>query len=370
MRNRVMNNRIIKIGIVGAGWIVEKAHIPALKNIEGAEVTAVFDIVQTKADDICKKFGIDQGYCDYEAFLRSGIEAIIIATPNHTHGEYSIRALAQGIHVLCEKPVALCVSEVQQAIKVASENNSVYLPGFVNRFRYDIQKLNEMIKGNQIGKVIGVDAGWIRKSGMPRPGSWFTNKQYSGGGVLNDLGSHVLDVAYMLTNSDADVKELRATAGYSKVDDNVEATWISANKKEDLPIDVEHTVNGQIKLEDESTINFHVTWCAPVLGDYTYFNIKGSKGSAMLSTLFGFSKERLFEKDTLSITDLAGNKEEIVFKESENRQEQAFVKLLRYFIKTINNQEKCVLSSKDAMRNVEVIESLYKYLAKSVDKEE
>lgn len=358
-----MNNKHIKIGIVGAGWIAEKAHIPALLKIADVKVEAIFDVSETRGNDICRRFGISKWYSDYEEFLASGVDAVIIASPNYTHGDYSIKALSHGIHVLCEKPIALSIREVEEAIKVANQNNCVYLPGFVNRFRKDVQQLKEIIDTNQIGKIMKIDAAWVRKSGMPRPGSWFTSKQYAGGGVLNDLGSHILDIIMMLHDENINLKEIKVDGYYTKECSNMEATWFGRDEKETLPIDVEDTVSGQITSDTGEVINFYVSWCAPVSGDYTCFIVEGSKGKASLHTLFGFSQEGLFKKNTLSIEGLEGNQMKIIFDETQNIQEQAFEDLERYFVEAIKTRRSDVLSSMNALRSIELIEKLYKRIS-------
>lgn len=131
------------------------------------------------AKDIAEKFSIQYLFDKFNDFLDCGLDGIIIATPNITHVPYTMEALRRGIGVLCEKPVALKSSEVKEIIEIVKEHNVIYVPGFVNRWRVDIQELYSALKEEKLGEIISVNAGWFRKSGMPRPGTWFTNREPS-----------------------------------------------------------------------------------------------------------------------------------------------------------------------------------------------
>lgn len=354
-----MDKKIIRLGIAGLGWIVEKSHIPSFKKIEYVEIVSIFDISEERRNYIAEKFDIKKQYSEYLEFLQSGIEAVVIATPNYTHAEYSIQALENGIHVLCEKPIALNSKEVRQAIKAAEDNNCIYIPAFVNRFRYDIQQLIECVNRGSIGKIIGINAGWLRRAGMPRPGSWFTYKKYSGGGVLSDLGPHVLDICLMLLMDKVNIKNSTVKSYYSKEVSNEGANWFETVEENKLPIDVEDTIVGDVYLEEDVLLKFAISWCAPTEGDCTYFVVKGTQGKVILHTLFGYSNDRLWDKSNLMITDIYGNREEVVFDEDLNTADRAFYNQAQAFVNQIQGYTRDKLSSIDALRNVSFIEAVY-----------
>lgn len=354
-----MDKRIIRLGIAGLGWIVEKSHIPSFEKIDCVEIVSIFDISEERRKYIAEKFHIRKQYSEYLEFLQSGIDAVVIATPNYTHAQYSIQALENGIHVLCEKPIALISKEVRQAIKEAENNNCLYIPAFVNRFRYDIQKLKECVDKGKIGEIISINAGWLRRAGMPRPGSWFTNKKYSGGGVLSDLGPHVLDICLMLLKDKMNLKNSIVKIFYSEEDSNAGADWFKTAEKKDLPIDVEDTVIGEVYFEEEILLKFAVSWCAPTKGDCTYFVIKGTKGKVILHTLFGYSNDRLWDKNNLVIEDVYGNREKVVLDEFLNTSDEAFYNQAQAFVNQIQGDSKGELSAIEAFKNVSFIETLY-----------
>lgn len=354
-----MENKNMKLGIAGCGWIAEKAHIPAFQQIDGLVIYSVFDLVEDKAVSLSSKYNIPKTYNNYDEFLASGIDAVIIATPNFTHAEYSVKALGKGIHVLCEKPVAISVEEIQKVKSEAKKSGCYYMPGFVNRFRYDISKIRECILNKEIGEIVSVNCGWLRRSGIPRPGTWFTNKKNSGGGVLIDLGSHMIDISTMFLGN-ASLTEVALQTHYSKQEAmKASAGWFTSNVKADFCIDVEDTAICDFTYENGISAKIMLSWSAPIQGDCTYFKLNGTEGSMELHTLFGFSNDRLFQKDKLMIKRKNGVDYTLDLDRDRNNTELAFLSMARYFIEVIRKGEKAVITCQDAINNVELIEKLY-----------
>lgn len=354
---------IIRIGFAGLGWIAEKAHIPAFQKQKDVEIVAAFDISVRRCEYIGRMFGIKNVFNDYIKFLDTGMDAVIIATPNYTHADYAIKALERRIHVLCEKPVALSSQEIEKVIEIAERNGCMYIPAFVNRFRYDIRCLKKVVESGVLGEITGIDAGWIRRNGRPRPGSWFTNRRYAGGGVLLDLGSHVLDICMMLIKGESTVKNAEATAFFADSGLSKDASWFRSIGQSTLPIDVEDAVTGSVCTEAGLIINFTLSWLSEQKGDCTYFTIRGDKSTAVLQTLFGYSKENLWEKSHLFICGKDGKKTEIPLDIRANTQAQAFNNQAKAFIDAIGGGRNLV-TEKDAYHNVRTIECLYNAMSR------
>ena len=353
-----MKKENIKIGIAGCGWIAEKAHIPAFVNLDGVKISSVFDVVIDYAEALASKYNIDGIYDNYEEFLKSGINAVVIATPNYTHAHYSTMALERGIHVLCEKPAALFTEEMLYALKVAERSGSLFMPGFVNRFRYDIRKIRDLVSNNEIGDILEIKSGWLRKAGIPRPGTWFTNRKYSGGGVLSDLGPHVIDICMMFFPNDLP-SEVSLFTEYNTDVKESGAKWFDLGGEYSLPIDVEDTAIGSIKYKDGVSVNFELSWSVPIQGDCTYFTLIGTKGSIELKTLFGFSDDRLWKEDSMIINNNSLRSYKINLNSEFNHTRLAFLSMASYFISVIRGETRYTLNGQDALRNVKIIESLY-----------
>ncbi|MEC0090211.1 Gfo/Idh/MocA family protein [Paenibacillus macquariensis] len=353
-----MKSQRLNIGIIGCGWIAEYAHIPAFKQISDVKISSVFDIDIGRAARLAKAHDIQGIYSSLNDFLDSGIDAVIVATPNHSHAQYTMESLRRGLHVICEKPVAIRAGDVKQIIEIAEQNQLVYFPAFVNRFRYDVLKMREFIQSNRIGEIIHVEAGWLRRSGIPRPGTWFTNKALSGGGVLIDLGSHMVDICLMLFGDKQPLSQNLDTVMQESKADPLDAGWFKGEYSVGLPMDVEVTAISEIGFSGSSKLNLKLSWAADINGDCTYFIVKGTKGNIKLKTLFGFSNDKLWNEDSLIVEDSAGV-EVITLDNSINNAMEAFHAMGQFFADTIRGGATRYLTGSDGLRTVELIEKLY-----------
>ncbi|HEX3030296.1 MAG TPA: Gfo/Idh/MocA family oxidoreductase [Clostridia bacterium] len=354
----MLSSNVVRVGIAGCGWIAENAHIPALRKVDNVEVTSLFDLSTERAANLAAKYDISGVYQDYDSFLTSGVDAVVICTPNHTHAELSIKALKSGVHVLCEKPVAINFEEISNIVAAAKSRGKIFVPGFVNRFREDIQYINELVLKNEIGRINCVKAGWIRKNGMPRPGTWFTNKRYSGGGVLIDLGSHIIDICLMLLKDKTPEKAVLHT-GYDANAFNASANWFVTGEKGELPVDVESAALAEVELTGGTSMEVELSWSKPVENDYTYFNLYGDSGEIQLKTLFGFSSNRLWKEDILTVKKNSKIKEVNLNRETNNSK-KAFEVLADYYIRRIRGEKSDFLNEDDGVKAVRLIEELYK----------
>jgi predicted dehydrogenase len=348
----------VRVGIAGCGWIAENAHIPALRKVDNVEVISVFDLSTERAENLAKKYDIRGVYQDYDSFLASGVDAVVICTPNHTHAELSIKALKSGVNVLCEKPVAIGSQEIADIVAAAKSREKIFVPGFVNRFREDIRYIRELVLKNEIGRIDSVKAGWVRKNGMPRPGTWFTNKKYSGGGVLIDLGSHIIDICLMFLKDKTPEKAVLHT-DYDNNAFSASAKWFVTGEKGELPVDVESSVLAEVELTGGTSMEVELSWSKPVENDYTYFNLYGEHGEIQLKTLFGFSSNRLWKDDILTVKKNNEIKEVTLNRETNNSK-KAFEELADYYIKRIRGEKSDFLNEDDGVRTVQLIEKLYK----------
>lgn len=351
----------IKVGLIGCGWIIQKAHIVSYKRIDGVQIYAIYDVNLNEAKKVSEQNGIKYIFNDLDQFFSSGIEAVVIASPNFTHSNYTKLALKKGLHVLCEKPVALLEKDIKEIISLTKEKNLVYMPGFVNRFRQDVQMVNKFASESWVGEVMQVEASWIRKSGIPKMGGWFTSKKYAGGGVLVDLGSHMLDLCTMfLENENIEDISLLTIRDYDSMHAE-NAEWFQSQRpKEILPIDVEKAACGHVLYENGKTIKVNLSWSERIENDYTYLKISGEKGIIELKTLFGFSNQRLWSEDKLTIKVEGKIVNEICFDKSENNSLQAFYNMEKCFIDKIRGNQNVNLLFDDVIHSVSLIEKFYR----------
>ena len=178
----------LKLGILGYGgmgnWHANNAPL-----IDGVSVVAVHDIDKSRLDEAKSK-----GFKAYESradFLADEeINFVLIATPNNVHKEYSIEALRAGKHVMCEKPVTLKVSELDEIIETADETGKIFTVHQNRRWDSDYRVLREAIERKMIGEVYTIESHVFGNNGQIY--GWRTKPELGGGMVL-DWGVHLLD---------------------------------------------------------------------------------------------------------------------------------------------------------------------------------
>ncbi|EOH92500.1 hypothetical protein UAW_03020 [Enterococcus haemoperoxidus ATCC BAA-382] len=126
------------------------------------------------------------------------IEALLIATPNDSHKELAIQALQAGKHVVCEKPVAMNVEELDAILKVAKETGKIFMVHQNRRWDPDFLITRELYKNHQIGELFQIETRVQGANGIP--GDWRHELKH-GGGMLLDWGVHLLDQLLFLVDS-------------------------------------------------------------------------------------------------------------------------------------------------------------------------
>ena len=142
----------IKWGILGTGMIAKKFAMD-LKETDLGELHATGSRSQETANLFASEYG-GKGFCSYDSLINdSEIDAIYNPLPNGLHAEWSIKAMQAGKHVLCEKPMARNISEVEEMFKVSEHTGNVLIEGFMYRAHPGIQKLIEPVRSGVLGKV-------------------------------------------------------------------------------------------------------------------------------------------------------------------------------------------------------------------------
>ncbi len=190
-------NNLVRTGVIGVGW--GRMHVEAYQASPDTVPVAICDANPTRLAERQHQYGITRGYSDYRELLEQpDIDAVSIALPNDLHVPVAIAALQAGKHVLCEKPLAITGDAAAQIVAAAREYRRKLMVCFNYRYRPDAQWLKRLLDAGHFGQLYAVKTGWLRNSGIPNLGSWFTCKAQSGGGPLIDLGVHMLDLALWL----------------------------------------------------------------------------------------------------------------------------------------------------------------------------
>ncbi len=217
-----------RIGIIGAGKIAQRLHLPLYKGIKTAEVKAICDVKKNKAAVLAEKFKIKNIYSDYKKMIKNaGIDAVSVCAPNYLHAPMTIFAAENKKHVLCEKPMALTMNEMKQMIRACEKNRVKLMVEQAQRFDPAHEAFKNFIKSGRLGKIVSIRAklGHSGPEFWSNDSPWFFDRAKSGGGVTMDVGIHIVDLVRFVTGKE--VKEAGALMDNlvkkkMKLEDNVE----------------------------------------------------------------------------------------------------------------------------------------------------
>jgi len=281
-------NETVRVGIIGTGSIAEYAHMPGYRSVPGVEVVAACDVVPGKAALFAEKWGIPRAYDGHRAMLEAEeLDAVSVCTPNCAHKETSIDALNAGVHVLCEKPMAMNLAEAKEMAATARRTGKVLQIGLHWRFTSEAQALKRYADAGDLGDIYYGEATYWRRRGIPGWGV-FTQKRMQGGGALIDIGVHTLDHTMWLMGNPRPVSVLGATyAIFGKREDVVtpRARW------DPTTFDVDDTAFAMVRFDNGATLILRATWAANVDKSFGETRILGSKGGAFMSPLTIYAEQ-------------------------------------------------------------------------------
>ena len=266
---------MIRVGIVGTG--IGSYHARGYKKCPEVEIKTICDIDVDRAKKCAEEYGAKNTCTDYNEMLKDAeIDAVSVCTPNSLHAPIAIAAFEAGKHVICEKPIATNAKEARAMVAAGKKSGKIFMMAFNNRFRGDTQVLKKCIEAGDLGDIYYAKTGWLRRTGIPRIGTWFTQMKMAGGGPLIDLGVHVLDLTLWLMGNPKPAYVLGST--YMKFGPELA-------KQQGGVYDVEDLAATMIKLETGATVMLEASWHSHVERERIYSQLVGSKGGAELDPL-------------------------------------------------------------------------------------
>ncbi len=320
-------SRKIRYAVVGLGWFAQAAALPSFDHAENSELVAIVSDDPTKRDEIGKQYNIQHTYSydQYEDCLNSGeVDAVYIALPNHLHREYTVRAANAGIHILCEKPMAVTVDECEAMIQAAKDNHVKLMIAY----RLHLEEANlQAVEIVQSGKL-----------GEPRIfNSVFTQQTVAGnvrlekdkgGGTLDDVGVYCINAARYLFQ-----------------DEPIEVVATSANNGEKRFSEVDEMTSAILRFPGDRLAAFTVSFGG---GRVSNYQVVGTKGDLRVDPAYGTQGEI---KHTLTID---GEKQERSFA-SHDQIAAEFV----YFSDCILQNKEPEPSGQEGLIDVQIIRALY-----------
>jgi len=193
----------VRFGIIGCGTVASYGHIPAICEIDNAELAAASDISQARLDEVAARHQVTDLYTDYRELLaRDDIEAVGIAVPVDLHYQVVMDAAKAGKHVLCEKPIASTVEQGEEMVRAMEDSGKLFAINFEKRNTEPYVSMKHLLDEGKIGelKVARFIGNWMggRWAGADRHKMLMT----AGMGPIVDCAVHDFDLARWYTGSE------------------------------------------------------------------------------------------------------------------------------------------------------------------------
>lgn len=201
MTRRGMSRRKVRYAVVGLGHIAQIAVLPAFKNAENSELFALVSSDSDKLEKIGKKYSLEHLY-SYEDYSRalSNVDAVYLALPNHMHREYAVRAAAAGVHVLCEKPMAVTSEDCRAMMEAAQQNHAKLMIAYRLHFEAGNLEAIRLARSGKLGELRIFTSEFAQQvsNGNVR----VTEPVARGGGPVYDMGVYCINAVRYVFDSE------------------------------------------------------------------------------------------------------------------------------------------------------------------------
>ena len=185
----------LRVGVVGTSWFAENVHLAVLRSHPRAEITALCSRNRANAEEVASRHGDPAVFTDYREMISSGLlDALVIVTPDHLHHEIALEALASGLHVMCEKPLARTGADARAMFEAAQAAGRVHMVMNTWRWLAAPAFAKRLVAEGYIGRVLDAQFTMLADYGDYLVDGWRFDPE-RGTGILGDLGSHMIDMA-------------------------------------------------------------------------------------------------------------------------------------------------------------------------------
>ncbi len=218
----------VRFGIMGLGGM-GRAHVGFMRNVKRARITGFYDVKKDHLASVASEFGVRAFENPGEMFSSGEVDAVLIATPHYDHTALTVAALDAGIHVLCEKPIAVHKADAEKMAAAAAKNPRLKFGVMFNMRTEGIYiKIKQMIDSGEFGEIFRVNwivTSWFRSQAYYNSGGWRATWKGEGGGVLLNQCPHNLDLFQWFFGMPSKVRAFCELGRYHdiEVEDNVTA---------------------------------------------------------------------------------------------------------------------------------------------------
>src|SRR5580765_6217549 len=203
----------VRIAVVGCGAVTQSFHLPVLAGHEGVSIAALVDPDVKRAERLAALYHVPLVLPSIDRLDRTVADAALIATPAFLHAPGSIELMNRGLHVLVEKPMALTLAEAERMVATSRARRRVLTVGLFRRLLPAVRLFRAALDAGEIGELTTVTAE-VGDTYTWQPATLAgIRRQESGGGMLLDMGSHVLDVLQYMCDATPVLRRYADNAG-------------------------------------------------------------------------------------------------------------------------------------------------------------
>jgi predicted dehydrogenase len=277
-----MSKRTLGVGLIGAGFM-GKAHSAAYATMQmhvwpapaQPQLVCLADENPEAARDGAERFGFANFTSDWRALIaRPDVDVVDICTPPNSHLEIALAAIRAGKHVLVEKPIAMNSEEARQMWQAAERAGVKNLVGFSYRRTPAVLYARQLIDEGAIGRIYSFRGHYLQDWCVDpeAPRTWRHVAKIAGSGTLGDIGSHIIDIARMMTGDvDSVVSLVRRW-----VDERPASSERGAER---VPVDVDDEAMFLMKFRDGTIGRIEASRFSHGRNNFLGFEINGEKGS-------------------------------------------------------------------------------------------
>jgi len=317
----------VRYAVVGLGHIAQVAVLPAFTAARNSELFALVSGDSEKLRKLGKKYNLAHLY-PYEEYSRalSNVDAVFLTLPNHLHREYSVRAAAAGVHVLCEKPMAPTTQECREMIEAASRNHVKLMVAYRLHFEAGNLEAVKLAKDGRLGDVRAFTSEFAQQ--VADKNVRIQEPVPRGGGPLYDMGVYCINAARYLFRSEP-----------------LEVSALAASKDEQRFERVEEMVSAVLRFPGERLATFTCSFGA---ADVSRYKLIGSKGILQADPAYEYA-----EGTRLELT-INGKQKTRTFPKRDQ-----FAAELTYFSNCILQDKQPEPSGLEGLADVHIIEAIY-----------
>jgi len=326
-RARSARKKAVRYAVIGLGHIAQAAVLPAFKHARrNSTLAALVSGERKKLNTLGRRYGVDRlcGYDEVDDLFASGeIDAVYIALPNNLHKEFTVRAARAGLHVLCEKPMAVTVAECEQMMRATMAANVKLMIGYRLHFERANLEAAKLARAGTLGELRFFSSDFsmqVREDNIRL-------ERAKGGGPLYDIGIYCINAAR-----------------HTLSEDPLEV-WATAAKSRDPRFrEVDETVVGAMRFKDERLASFTCSFGA---ADRSTYTVTGTRGSITLDPAYEYAEGLAY---SLKVGERKRTKK---FAKSDQ-----FAPELLYFSDCILNNREPEPSGLEGLADVRVIEAM------------